>query len=89
MTTSGAAAGGEPEDGVLDSAMATGNDEGEAGEPGPAPFPDLGPDDPEQGVESTAEAIAAAHDDAPLPRSVLPPAVEREPDPRVPRFSDA
>ncbi|NAZ87284.1 hypothetical protein [Kineococcus indalonis] len=74
----------EPE---LDSAMATGNDEGEPGEPGPAPFPD--PTDEPEGaaVEETPEAVAAVHDDAPLPAGARD-AGDAGADPLTPRFHE-
>ncbi|MCI2237555.1 hypothetical protein MO973_16705 [Paenibacillus sp. TRM 82003] len=70
----------EPE---LDSAMATGNDEGE---PGPPPSPADGSEDG-AAVEETAGAELAVHDDAPLDASALP-APDAEPDPRDPQFHE-
>ncbi|WP_337062627.1 hypothetical protein [Kineococcus sp. G2] len=71
----------EPE---LDSAMATGNDEGEPGDPGPDPYPDPAQGEEGAAVEETPEAVAAAHDDAPLPAA----GGEDPEDPRTPEFHE-
>ncbi|WP_432483909.1 hypothetical protein [Kineococcus esterisolvens] len=72
---------GAPE---LDSAMATGNDEGE---PGPPSSPLAARDGAGAAVEETAEAQLAAQDDAPLEASALP-APDAGPDPLDPRFHE-
>ena len=53
----------------LDSAMATGDDEGGPGEQGPGPYPDTDPADEDGAafVEESTAAALAARDDAPLP----------------------
>ena len=51
----------------LDSAMATGNDEGEPGEQGPGAYPDPADEGGAASVEESTAAVLAARDDAPLP----------------------
>ena len=74
----------EPE---LDSAMASGNDEGEPGEPGPAPFPDPAGAAEGAAVEETPQAVAAVHDDAPLPAATAG-TPDAGPDPLTPEFHE-
>ncbi|WP_432499035.1 hypothetical protein [Kineococcus gypseus] len=73
-----------PDEPELDSAMATGNDEGE---PGPATYPLHADGDDGAAVEGTAEAELAARDDAPLPASALGADGDAE-DPLAPEFHE-
>ncbi|GAB7193046.1 hypothetical protein NUM3379_37550 [Kineococcus sp. NUM-3379] len=69
---------------VLESAMATGSDAGEAGDRSPLPEP--GGPAPDAAVEEAPEAVTAAADDTVLPPSVLPAARDTGVDPLTPRF---
>ncbi|PPK97903.1 hypothetical protein CLV92_10253 [Kineococcus xinjiangensis] len=82
------AADQEPSEPVLDSAMATGSDEGAPGDHSDGAPPDLDSGDAAEAVEDTPEAASAAHDDAVLPPSVLPSAADGGEDPLTPRFRE-
>ena len=69
---------------VLESAMATGSDAGEAGDRSPVPEP--GGPAPGGAVEEAPEAVTAAADDTVLPPSVLPATPDTGVDPLTPRF---
>ena len=76
--------GAQPDEPVLESAMATGSDAGEPGDRTPLPEP--GEHEPGAPVEESPEATSAAVDDTVLPPSVLPPAPAAQDDPLTPEF---
>ena len=72
----------------LDSAMATGNDDGEPGDRSDGPPPELVDPGPDAAVEETPEAVAAVHDDSVLHVGSAAAAEPAADDPLTPEFRE-